>query len=115
VPSKPSLVDWVKGHNSNGAAPLREAPGSFTPGVVEMEEADHSRMDRGVRLLWYCLYRRELERILPWGALHADPAEFGELFKGGLAPEPPPTTILYATEGYLRFIMDGLIVDMDHP
>lgn len=58
--------------------------------------------------------RRQSERILPRGALHADPAQLGKFFQRCPAPEPAPAAIFYSSKRDLRLVMHGLVVDVDH-
>src|SRR4051794_37229436 len=49
----------------------------------------------------------------PGAALHADPAQLGELVDRGAAAETSPARVLDAAERHLRLVVHRLVVDVD--
>jgi hypothetical protein len=54
-----------------------------------------------------------LKGIVAWGALHADPAQLGELLHRRATAKPTPSAFLDSAKRHLRLIMNGLIVYMN--
>src|SRR5262249_32079765 len=81
-------------------------PSSATESPSLTTAATPSRSDSSSAIGWI------LDRILPRGLLHRNPAQLGELLQRGAPPEAPEAACLDAPKRHLRLVLHGRVVDM---